>query len=96
MGIGLRFGQDWEEGRGETYHGIPTSSWFWTVIKLAKTPRIVADPMSIISSQKLSWMAGQRYLRVRCITRTSVPLMVDEVAVVATILLELRLDGGLV
>ena len=46
-----------------TYHGIPTRSWFWTVINQANMPRTVAAAASITKIQRLSWISGQWYLR---------------------------------
>ena len=41
---------------------MPTCSCCCTVIKLLNTPKIVALPTNMMSSQKLSCIAGQWYL----------------------------------
>jgi hypothetical protein len=67
----------WEK---KTYQGIPICSCCCTVIKYALIPKIVPAPISMISSQKLSCMAGQWYLvRTRCTTTSVVVLSVDAI-----------------
>lgn len=44
---------------GSAYHGIPTRSWFWTVMNQANMPRTVAAAASITKIQRLSWISGQ-------------------------------------
>ncbi len=67
---------------GETYHGTPTLSWFCTVKKLAFIPNTVADEMSMISSQKFSCAAGQRYRLVRTSLTSAETELSDEAIIV--------------
>lgn len=68
-----------ENEKQKTYHGTPTSSWFCTVRKLAFMPNIVQDETSMISSQKFSCEAGQRYLLVRTIRTSEIVLSVEAI-----------------
>lgn len=57
-----------------THQGIPSCSCDWTLMKLAKMPKLAELPTSMIKVQKLSCTAGQWYL-VR--TRTAISVMVE-------------------